>query len=316
MTRPSPDTIDEAARRWALRVQDASFDDWDGLSAWLESDPAHLAAYDLALDADAWAVELLTQKRPPMPMAPARAASRGRWFAAGGAMAAALVAAGGWTVLAPQSGPREIATAAGEHRTVDLGDGSRVILNGNTRITLDPKTPREVALAGGEALFQIKHDAERPFVVTAHGTRLIDVGTVFNVVHDGTAIDVAVAEGAVDYSAGRQRIRLNPGDALSRADAVSPPALRKASPQTIGSWQTGQLQYDDAPLDQVAGDLGRNTGQTIQARRGAERMRFTGTLMLEGSPQQVFARAGPLLGVRFIEEGDNWTMVPASAPRR
>jgi transmembrane sensor len=78
----------------------------------------------------------------------------------------------------------------------------------------------------------------------------------------------------------------------------------------------GLLQYDDAPLDQVARDLGRNIGRPVRAEGGSVRMRFTGTLVLQGPPGQVFARAGPLLGVRFVEKGDSWTMIPADAPRR
>ena len=152
--------------------------------------------------------------------------------------------------------------------------------------------------------------------MVADGTRLVDVGTVFNVVRDGGALDVAVASGAVDYESGPKRIRLNQGVALSRPGQDANPVLRKTSQQGVGSWQAGLLQYDDAPLDQVARDLGRNIGRPVRATGSAVRMRFTGTLVLQGPPGQVFARAGPLLGVRFVEKGDSWTMIPADAPKR
>ncbi len=102
------------------------------------------------------------------------------------------------------------------------------MLNGDTRISFDPDMPRQVTLAQGEALFDVKHDAKDPFVVVADGTRLVDIGTIFNVVRSGGALDVAVAEGAVDYEAGKQRIRLNQGDALSRPTAT--PHRRCARP--------------------------------------------------------------------------------------
>ena len=309
--------IGEAARLWAIRAHEASFADWDGLTEWFERDPRHLPAYEAALEDDSWAAQLFAA-RPPVAAetAPAQYPLRGRWFAMGGAMAAALVAVVSGTVLFRDAPVREVATARGEHRTIDLADGSRVMLNGDTRIAFDPDTPRQIALAQGEALFDVKHDAKDPFVVVADGTRLVDIGTVFNVVRDGGAIDVAVAHGAVDYEAGKQRIRLNQGDALSRADSNAAPALRKASPEGIGSWQSGQLQYDDATLDQVARDLSRNTGRSIRVANGAARMRFTGTLVLRGPPREVLARAGPLLGVTFAERGDSWTMTPANVRRR
>jgi len=317
MIEQGSDMTGEAARLWAIRAHDASFADWDGLTAWLESDPRHLTAYEAALDDDDWAAQNFAA-HPPVAAAtaPAHSPLRGRWFAFGGAMAAALVAVVGSTVLLRDAPVREVATAHGEHRTIELADGSRVMLNGNTRLSFDPDVPRQITLAQGEALFEVKHDAKDPFVVVADGTRLVDMGTVFNVVRSGDALDVAVAEGAVDYEAGKQRIRLNPGDALSRAGRDAAPALRRASPEGIGSWQSGQLQYDDATLDQVASDLSRNTGRSIRVANGAGRIRFTGTLVLRGPPREVLARAGPLLGVTFAEQGDSWTMTPAHAPRR
>lgn len=49
----------EAARRWAMRVADPAFVAWDDLSAWLELSPAHLAAYEAAVEDDEWAAATL-----------------------------------------------------------------------------------------------------------------------------------------------------------------------------------------------------------------------------------------------------------------
>lgn len=315
----SESPIGEAARLWTIRVQDPAFDDWDGLAAWLEQDPAHLAAYDAALEDDAWAADLFATPPEPAVAEPALVVplrpSRRNWFALGGVAAAAVAAVAGWVVLDRDAAPLDIVTAPGEHRTVDLADGSRMTLNGGTRVTIDPDTPREIRLAQGEALFQVKHDAAKPFLVMAGETRLLDAGTVFNVVHDGGAMDVAVASGAVIYQPGAQQIRLNPGDGLSRSGPGAEPVLRRANPQAIGSWQTGQLIYDNAGLDQVARDLSRNIGRPVHVKGGAERLRFTGTLVLQGPPEQVLARAGPLLGVAFVTDGQAWTMSPANGAR-
>jgi transmembrane sensor len=309
--------IDEAARLWVIRVQDSAFDDWDGFTDWLERDAAHGAAYEAALADDAWAAELLRRRSPPapapdpLPLRPTVPQRRRRWYAAGGAIAAVLVATLTFSLTGGPA-PDEFVTAPGEQRTVPLADGSQIVLNGGTRLTVDPDSPREAALASGEALFEIRHDARRPFVVTVGGTRLLDAGTVFNVVSEGGALDVAVAEGAVIYEPGRKQIRLTAGDALSRASGTATPVLRKASPKGIGSWQTGRLEYTNAPLDRVARDLSRNLGRTIRAANGAERLRFTGTLAVDGQTEDVLKRAGPLLGVDFAAEGDAWRMTPAN----
>ena len=319
MTMTDPDTA-AAAHLWVIRVQDSDFDDWDGLTDWLAGDADRLAAYEAALDDDGWVADLYHDGRRSEPAAaPARSQfqpehpprARRYRYAIGGAIAAMLVAAISFTVTRDDS--TRIATAPGEHRAVALADGSSVILNGGTRITIDPDTPRQIRLAGGEALFQIHHDARNPFVVLVGKTRLLDAGTVFNVVSDKGSLDVAVAEGSVIYEPGGTEIKLAAGDALSRTGAGARPVRRKANPQAIGSWQTGRLQYSDAPLNRVARDLGRNLGRQIHPAGGAGQLRFTGTLDVNGTADDVLARTGPLLGVTFSADGDSWRMTPANA---
>lgn len=325
--RPQPDIspeIMEVASAWAVRTSGADFTDWDGFMDWLDASPEHLPAYDAVLARVDGAAEVLASA--PVADAPSREwttdnivelpAPRRRWWPAAAAIAASVAAVVGIGVFDRSSGPELIATAAGEQRVVELADGSRIIMNGATSLTIDSDRPRHVELAHGEALFEVRHDEANPFVVVADGTRLLDAGTVFNVVADQGSLDVAVAEGAVIYRPGQGAVRLNPGDGLSRANADAAPVLRKTSPEGIGTWQSGQLHYDGATLDQVARDLARNIGRPVTLRGTSASARFTGTLALEGEPDQVFARIGPLLGVTFTPSGEGWIMSPPDGPPR
>lgn len=309
--------LEEAARLWAVRVQDPAFADWDGFTAWLEDDPARLAAYEAAVADANWAAALIAAVPAPAVGSPAR--PKRRWSLGRGvavAAAAAVAVIGGWGFVERDAPPQQVATAPGEHRTIDLADGSQIALNGGSRVTIDPDTPRHVVLEQGEARFAVRHDAGDPFVVMAGGTRLLDAGTVFNVVREGEALEVAVAEGAVIYEPGPGEVRLAPGDTLRRAGKGSAVILGKADPQAIGSWASGELYYDDASLDQVARDLTRSLGRPVRTAEGAGRLPITGTLRLEGSPDEIVRRAGPFLGVDFVENGEGWTMSPAKgAPR-
>jgi transmembrane sensor len=301
----------EAGRLWAIRAQDPAFDDWDDFTAWLERDPSHLEAYEAALADDAWAAAVVASLPAVAPQ------PRRSWgLPASAAVAAAVAAVGGWALLDRDAPAQQIATAPGEHRTIELADGSRITLNGGTRVAIDPDTSRQVVLEQGEARFEVHHDTSDPFVVLAGGTRLVDAGTVFNVVRNGEALEVAVAEGAVIYQPGPGEVRLAPGDTLKRLGKTAMPVIGKANPQAIGSWASGELQYDNASLDDVARDLSRNLGRPVRPVAGAGRLSFGGTLMLGGTPEEVLARAGPLLGVKFVAEGEGWTMSPAHGPPR
>lgn len=326
MTMNDTDRIGEEARLWAIRARDPSFSDWEALTVWLEADPGHAAALDEARDLQDWADALFaTPPAPAWQAATAAGTARDaapvvprarRWRA--GTMAAsvvALAAIGGWLTLG-QSGTRTHMTDPGERRTIALADGSRVTLNGDSRVTFDPDRPREVALVTGEALFEVRHDDRVPFVVTAAGSRLVDLGTVFNVVERGGTLDVAVAEGAVMVRGTRDEVRLDAGEALSRATADAAPVLRRADPEAIGTWRAGHLEFSDAPLSRVADDLSRNLGAVITADRRVAQRRFSGTVMTDGSIDAVLARTAPLLGIRFQRAGEGWTMMPHDGAAR
>lgn len=311
-------TMAETAQVWAVRVGDPGFDDWEGFTAWLEADPAHLAAYEDTLATDAWARDVLAAEPrggADIEFVNDNPATRNRRRAAGGAIAACLALVGAWFVYGQQAA-QTIRVPAGEHRTVALADGSQVILNGGTKLVLHKNAPRQVELANGEALFEIHHNPSDPFVVSVGDTRLVDVGTTFNVVGDDGALEVKVSQGAVDYRLGQQRIRVDAGNALTRPSTGAAPVIAKADPATVGDWQQGLLQYDNASLARVARDLARNLGVRIVAADGAENMHFTGTLVVSGTAPEVFARAGALMGVQFERQGDGWRITPTHETRR
>ncbi|MCG2840514.1 FecR domain-containing protein [Sandaracinobacter sp. RS1-74] len=313
MNMNDSEALAEAARLWAIRVQDPAFQDWDGFTRWLEADARHLAAYEKAAEDAAWADATLATPQPAPPAAePVRRPWKRLSVAAFGALAASVALVGSLTMLRPDP-LQQIGTAPGEHRTVALADGSTITLNGGTRIRFDPKSPRTVTLDRGEALFHVEHDEARPFLVVASGARLLDVGTVFNVVAEGKAMQVAVAEGAVVFEPGPKQIRLDPGQTLALSEPGATPVVGKVDARSIGGWQEGRLQYENARLADVARDLSRNIGRPIHPSGRAEHMRFSGTLMVKGTPEQVLTRAAPLLGVKFTPQGEAWTMTPANA---
>ena len=325
MTQENSDVMD-IARLWMIRVNEPGFENWDGFTGWLEADRRHLDAYEAALAEDEWAAGLANAcaaAAPPLPKtraAPVQSRSPfARWprQAFGGLIAASLAIVL-VTVALVNRGPgmTEIITAPGEQRTIAMDDGSRIIVNGDSSLSYDPEHPRFVTLDRGEVLFDVHHDDANPFVVQTGSTRLVDAGTVFNVVTDSGALEVAVAEGAVIYNPAREGIRLNPGDALMRAGADAPVELRRVDIEGVGGWREGILQFQDASLAIVARDLSRAIGRPIRLAEGAGRIRYTGTLAVGGSPEHVKQQIAPLLGVTISEDADGWELRPANAASR
>jgi transmembrane sensor len=319
MNAAPDELLREDARLWAIRVGDPAFADWDGFSAWLEADPAHNIAYEAALDALEGADALFDV--PPAPAwqpaaTPAHREPR-RWRAPALAAGVAILAVGGGWLALDRGSMQEYATGPGQRRAIELADGSRIVLNGDTRLAMDSANPRAVTMADGEALFQIRHDAQRPFVVTTvDGARLVDVGTTFNVVGDEGALSVKVAEGAVVYRGTGSEMRLDAGEMLTRARAGAEPRKQRVDPKTVGAWRTGYLQFAETPLGELAADLSRNLGVPVAIDDRLAARRFSGTIMADGGADAVMARVGPLLDVQLERRGSGWMMTPSDGARR
>ena len=145
---------------------------------------------------------------------------RRRWLAA----AAILVAAVGGLVtsrLATAPSVLTVSTVAGQRRSLQLEDGTRVTLGpaSTLRATLAARS-RRVQLSG-LARFEVTHDGARPFVVRAGESETTDLGTVFTVraFSDDEAVIVGVTTGRVSLRVRGDSLALLPGES-GRADTT------------------------------------------------------------------------------------------------
>ncbi|WP_243451023.1 FecR domain-containing protein [Sphingosinicella sp. CPCC 101087] len=304
--------IEEEAIGWVVRLRDAGPEEWEAFTAWLEADPVHAAAYEeMALADEDWgglgraapspAPARLVREAPPQ----RRWASRRTFL--GGAIAAALVGMIGYGAIGPGDSAYAVATGAGERRTVTLADGSRIDLNGDTRLMLDRERPRFARIEQGEALFTVVHDEARPFEVAAGDDLLRDMGTVFNVERDPGLLEVGVAEGAVVFNPDAEAVAIDPGMVLRHRPGQAPELLRR-EPEAVTGWRDGRLIYASATVGEVAADLSRNLGVPIAAAPEVSRRAFTGVIVLEREPAGAIDQAALVLGVGAQRSGDGWIL--------
>ncbi|WP_324698436.1 FecR family protein [Novosphingobium aerophilum] len=302
------ETLD-AALDWALRTGDPGFEDWEGFTLWLGENPAHSRAYDRVSAAVAEGAERIASARPANDdalAAPAVAPRRSARPWIGGAMAASLaLVAGLWMWQAGSRDLYRIETAPGQVRTVSLDAQTRVDLAGGTAMEFDRKDPRFARLESGQALFTVRHDEAHPFSVAVGEDTLVDVGTVFDVRHDGGDLSVAVSEGAVQFNPRAQDLRISPGEVLQRHGKSGDYTLGRIAPEQVGEWREGRVTFDEAPLGKVAADLARATGVAYAVAPGSAERKVSGSLLvapLRSDP----AALGPLLGVAVRAEGQRW----------
>ena len=294
---------------WVIRQRDPAFTDWDGFADWLAEDPDHAAIYDAVASLDEDLADLPPMPAPavvPMPVTPRRA-SRRAWF--GGAMAAAVV--GAITLSNPGlfGNANRIETAAGEHRTIELADGSKIEINGASVVEIDAERPRFARLESGEAMFHVVHRDGDPFVVEAGGAKIVDLGTAFNVVRRDRQTSVAVSEGIVLYNPDRDKVRLVAGKGIEARDGDrKPPIVQDIDVASVGGWRTGLLVYNGTPLAVVAEDLKRTAGMQVTIAPEAADLSFRGALIVDKNRARTIADLTALSGTKAQRQGDGWIL--------
>lgn len=177
-----------------------------------------------------------------------------------------------WQAPASPNAPvSEWATHAGEQVTVELEDGSRVMLGPETRLRVASanfKHERTLRLQG-IAHFADTDDPSHPFTVLAGTSATQAIGTAFTVraYPDDSTVHVVVSEGRVLFRSTVSRTA--PSAMLGRGDAGRLNALGAMSvergvdlDESLG-WMRGRLHYSLATAADVARDLDRWYGVTI-----------------------------------------------------
>jgi transmembrane sensor len=171
----------------------------------------------------------------------------------------------------PNAPVSEWATHAGERVTVQLQDGSRVMLGPDTRLRVasaDFKRERTLRLQG-IAHFAVAHDPSHPFTVLAGTSSAQAVGTAFAVraYPEDATVHVVVSEGRVLLRSTVSRTSpsemLAPGDA-GRVSAIGAMSVERGVDLDESlSWMRGRLRYRMTTAADVARDLDRWYGVTI-----------------------------------------------------
>jgi len=184
-------------------------------------------------------------------------------------------------------------TAARQVKEIHLPDSSIVWLNASSSLqysqSLGTDSIRRVTLTEGEAFFDIRQNPAHPFeVVTARGIRTTVLGTSFDIkaYANDRNVSVAVVTGKVRVAntttlRGQDGI-LTEGQGLSlTADSNLAYDRYTTNLRIAGGWRNGQLEFDNATLEEIAHTLERwykvpVTGLVHDARYNARyNARFT-----------------------------------------
>lgn len=262
-----PEDILEEAVIWQSRLREAGPDSGERrklraeFNAWLLADPLHRQAYaEMELlwgvleEPVAQALTESSQIQKPRP----------RWLpqlATAACLVLALLMGIGWQQDWATEWQSDYLTGVGEQKPFTLDDGSRIILNTQSAVSVDfSENQRRVKLLKGEAWFDVATDTDRPFVVDAGQGMVKVTGTQFNVKLEDTDARVSLDEGRVQlratHSAPNDVVTLGPGQQarLTKTGITTPETFDRTA---VTAWQRGQFVFYNARLSEVVATLNR-----------------------------------------------------------
>lgn len=301
-TESSPESVAEQAATWLVEFDSGPMPEAHRREfvAWLKRSPVHVEEFlqisalqreighspalqasleEVLADAGDTIVTLDEMRVPPSRPA-AKAVRKPSWRAVAAGVLVLVTGALAAVTLVYERGVYR--TGVGEQRSVALEDGSVITLNTRSEVRVSfEENVRRVTLVDGEAMFDVAHDAERPFHVRAGPMAIRVVGTRFNVYRRPDRTTVTVIEGKVDVEkisppqssplagedkgegASASRLTphasptLTPGEQAIAAidgDILQPPPV---DIERVTAWTKRRAIFENAPLSEVAAEFNR-----------------------------------------------------------
>jgi transmembrane sensor len=170
----------------------------------------------------------------------------------------------------------------------------------------------------GEALFRVRHDAQRPFRVRAGRAVTEDLGTEFTVraYANSDSVRVVVQSGSVSLKAVSDSTRavVRPGQMATLSSAGGPIVSAARNVDALMAFSRGQLVFDNAPMQRVADELARWYDVDVKLASPALGGRHVTVTFSGESIDEVLRTIALSVGARVEHTGRNVTFTSITNP--
>jgi transmembrane sensor len=320
----------QEAINWLIKLRDENLSDADShaFADWLTKDVAHADAFAKAeklFDNMVLAAQLPYSARPNSPKQqtgenlqvtkPIRRQSR-PWLALPLALAAV------WLFIVTLVLPRQshlfagyfsdYYTKTGEIRDIQLPDGSHILLNTDSAVSIDYQTKiRQVTLHHGQARFTVAKDTLRAFEVKVDQLNVRALGTEFDIYKKSADdIRITVQEHAVSaWLQADNHVQIHEGQRLIYQTAGVMQLPRNMDLNQSVAWQQRRLFINDRPLSELINELSRyRVGRIFLANDQLKNLHVTGVFSLD-KPDEVLARVRKILNLQETRLGPWWVLL-------
>jgi transmembrane sensor len=233
-----------------------------------------------------------------------------RWYMLGAAATFLIVTMAAFLQFSPA--PEFYSTQIAEQRLIQLPDGSSVMLNTDSILTVNfSRAKRALELKKGEAYFTVAKDAARPFEVTAASGLVRAVGTEFNVALINRQLAVDVTEGVIEFKAPAEEdqqpltTQVKQGEAVRFRKGDERIVIQAANSARISAWKARKIYFSADRLDNAVAEYNRYTQKKIIIINDElKQQKISGVFNVDDIDAFIFSLE-QLLDVRVEQHQDN-----------
>jgi transmembrane sensor len=150
-----------------------------------------------------------------------------------------------------------------------LPDGSAAFLNRKSTLSFEynPTKKTRTAKLQGEGYFEVKHEEQKPFILTAEDVLIRDIGTAFNVkaYPESDTVEVAVREGEVHiYTLKNPGLDLTAGQTAIYSKRLHEFARLEKADTNVLAYKTQMFSFDNTALESVIKKINEVYGSSIR----------------------------------------------------
>lgn len=172
-----------------------------------------------------------------------------------------------------------------------LADGTMVKINAGSKLHFPDRfdgSERLVILEEGEAYFQVTKNTQQPFVVEVKGSRIVVMGTSFNIAaYENETLATTLVEGKVRMDYNDQQVTLEPGQqAALQGNELN---VCKVDVTPYLAWTMGKYIFNKQDMKSIMKQLDRwYDFKTVFAHQEMEHYTFTGVVDKQMTKELIF----------------------------
>ena len=197
----------------------------------------------------------------------------------------------------------------GKRSFVKLSDGTKVWINSGSKMVYPAVfkgNKREVFLEG-EAIFEVAHNTQKPFMVKSSSQEIEVLGTVFNVSHysDDEIMNTVLKSGSIKMTYmddDESSFVMKPGTLSSFDKDAMAITVQQVDPDDYFSWREGFISLSNKSLQEIANRISRYYNVSIEIEgKGLDKLTFSGRLDLSEDIAKVLNTIKESSDINIIE---------------